>query len=156
MDGNNTLRNSVFGGFNKGDVLDFIEGLQQQNALLSGRNKELEAKLEDISALKVQAERSDSEISALREKNDVLAKENEFLIEKRANNELLIEEKDSIISALTCENETLKSQNADILKELETLRDTKDVTEDSLKSTKQIIADLVLEISKLEGKLKVD
>lgn len=113
---NNAFKGSLFGGFNRTDVIDYIT---KSSAESSARIAALEA---DVDKLCAQERELRTQLRSLQAENDALKSS---LHEAEAERDALRDSKaevDSALTALTAEAEALRAENASLRAEAETLR----------------------------------
>ena len=106
---NNTFKGSLFGGFNREDVIDYIKKTSAESA---ARIESLEG---DIDKLCAQEQELRTQVSTLRGENDRLTQEHDTL---RAALDTANEE----LTALRAEAEALRAENASLRAENDKLR----------------------------------
>ena len=92
MSNKSVLKKSVFGGFKKEDVINYIEQLQQENVNLKRELGECSSYKRDFLMMKNSAEKAESELNSQREENVSLKTKNSELIEINASLNLRVEE----------------------------------------------------------------
>ena len=86
------LRKSMFGGFKKTDVINYVERLQQENVNVRRELNECTAYKRDFETLSSEKEKIEKELAVLKEENASLKARNVDLIGANASCNLKVEE----------------------------------------------------------------
>lgn len=92
MGSKNILKKSVFGGFKKEDVINYVEQLQQEIVNLKRELGECNAYKRDFELMKNEKEKAEKDLASQREENFSLKSKNSELIEMNASLNLKNEE----------------------------------------------------------------
>ena len=82
---NKVLRKSMFGGFKKADVINYIERVQQENVEIRRELNECAAYKRDFAAVSAAKEQAEKELALMREENASLKARNVDLIGENAS-----------------------------------------------------------------------
>lgn len=107
------LKKTVFGGFRRAEVLDYVEKLQSENVSLADELRQKSADVSRFEELKSEYERQSAEISQIRAQLDVTSEN---------------------YNSLQTESDSLKSEIEMLRKENESLRNTVSAKESELTS----------------------
>ena len=113
---NNTFKGSLFGGFNREDVIDYIT---KTSAESSARIESLES---DVDKLTAQENELRAQITSLREENDRLACASTAAAEERDTLRTALDSANAELTALRAEAEALRAENAALRAENDKLR----------------------------------
>ena len=105
---NNTFKGSLFGGFNREDVIDYIKKTSSES---TARIESLES---DIDKLCAQERELRAQVGSLRGDNDRLAQENRDFASERDTLRTALDAANSELTALRAEAEALRAENASL------------------------------------------
>ena len=105
---NNTFKGSLFGGFNREDVIDYIK---KTSAESTARIESLES---DIDKLCAQERELRAQVGSLRGDNDRLAQENRDFASERDTLRTALDAASGELTALRAEAEALRAENASL------------------------------------------
>ena len=105
---NNTFKGSLFGGFNREDVIDYIK---KTSAESTARIESLES---DIDKLCAQERELRAQVGSLRDDNDRLAQENRDTVSERDTLRTALDAANGELTALRAEAEALRAENASL------------------------------------------
>ncbi len=105
---NNTFKGSLFGGFNREDVIDYIK---KTSAESTARIESLES---DIDKLCAQERELRAQVGSLRDDNDRLTQENRDFASERDTLRTALDAANGELTALRAEAETLRAENASL------------------------------------------
>ena len=113
---NNTFKGSLFGGFNREDVIDYIK---KTSAESTARIESLEG---DIDKLCAQEQELRTQVSTLRGENDRLTQEHSDAAAERDTLRAALDTANDELTALRAEAEALRAENASLRAENASLR----------------------------------
>ena len=113
---NNTFKGSLFGGFNREDVIDYIK---KTSAESTARIESLEG---DIDKLCAQEQELRTQVSTLRGENDRLTQEHSDAAAERDTLRAALDTANDELTALRAEAEALRAENASLRAENDKLR----------------------------------
>ena len=113
---NNTFKGSLFGGFNREDVIDYIK---KTSAESTARIESLEG---DIDKLCAQEQELRTQVSTLRGENDRLTQEHSDTAAERDTLRAALDTANDELTALRAEAEALRAENASLRAENDKLR----------------------------------
>ena len=113
---NNTFKGSLFGGFNREDVIDYIK---KTSAESTARIESLEG---DIDKLCTQEQELRTQVSTLRGENDRLTQEHSDAAAERDTLRAALDAANDELTALRAEAEALRAENASLRAENDKLR----------------------------------
>ena len=113
---NNTFKGSLFGGFNREDVIDYIT---KASAESTARIESLEG---DVDKLCAQEQELRTQIAALRDEKRALAEERDDATAERDTLCIALDAANEELTALRAEAEALRAENASLRSEADTFR----------------------------------
>ena len=133
----NILKKSVFGGFKKEDVINYIEQLQQEIVNLRREVGECSSYKRDFELMKKEMESVEKDLAVQREENTSLKEKNSELISINASLNLKSEEMQVAVEA--CEKKLSESEAR--AKKLETALAESESNASKIREAEKIVAD---------------